>query len=175
MDAAVLLAGLGQLGTNTSIMRFFPHFNDEKNGDHGFFFWTIVVPLIGISIYSIIYLLLKVPICNFFAQNSQLFVDYFYFVIPLAFFMLYTTVFETNSNVLQRIAVPKLIREVGIRLMLLVTYLLYGFKIISLDGMMISFCAIYAITPCSTSFIYLVEKISFKPDFKFITRNQKRV
>jgi len=54
MDAAVLLAGLGQLGTNTSIMRFFPHFNDEKNGDHGFFFWTIVVPLIGISIYSIL-------------------------------------------------------------------------------------------------------------------------
>ncbi|HPH53500.1 MAG: oligosaccharide flippase family protein [Bacteroidales bacterium] len=175
MDAAVLLAGLGQLGTNTSIMRFFPHFNDEKNGDHGFFFWTIVVPLIGISIYSIIYLLLKVPICNFFAQNSQLFVDYFYFVIPLAFFMLYTTVFETNSNVLQRIAVPKLIREVGIRLMLLVTYLLYGFKIISLDGMMISFCAIYAIaTLLNIIYLLSLRKISFKPDFKFITKEIRR-
>ena len=175
MDAAVLLAGLGQLGTNTSIMRFFPHFKDENNGDHGFFFWTIVVPFIGISIYSIIYLLLKVPISNFFAQNSQLFVDYYYLVIPLAFFMLYTTVFETNSNVLHRIAVPKLIREVGIRLMLLATYLLYGFKIISLDGMMISFCAIYAIaTLLNIIYLLSLRKISLKPDLKFITKELSR-
>ena len=175
MDAAVLLAGLGQLGTNTSIMRFFPHFNDEKNGDHGFFFWTILVPFIGILIYSILFVLLKVPICNFFAENSQLFVDYFYFVIPLAFFMLYTTVFETNSNVLQRIAVPKLIREVGIRIMLLATYLLYGFKIISLDGMMVSFCVIYAIaTLLNIIYLLTLRKISFKPDFKFITKEIRR-
>lgn len=175
MDAAILLAGLGQLGTNASIMRFFPHFNDEEHGDHGFFFWTVIIPFFGILIYSIIFLLFKVPISNFFAQNSQLFVDYFYFVIPLAFFMLYTTVFETNSNVLQRIAVPKLIREVGIRIMLLATYLLYGFKIISLDGMMISFCIIYAIaTLLNIIYLLTLRKISFKPDLKFITKEIRR-
>ena len=175
MDAAILLAGLGQLGTNASIMRFFSHFNDEEHGDHGFFFWTVIIPFFGILIYSIIFLLFKVPISNFFAQNSQLFVDYFYFVIPLAFFMLYTTVFETNSNVLQRIAVPKLIREVGIRIMLLATYLLYGFKIISLDGMMISFCAIYAIaTLLNIIYLLTLRKISFKPDLKFITKEIRR-
>ena len=35
IDAATLFVGLAQLGTNNSIIRFYPYFKD-KNGDHGF-------------------------------------------------------------------------------------------------------------------------------------------
>ena len=52
IDAAVLFVGLAQLGTNASIVRFFPYFcadgtknNEVSQLNHGFFFWTIVVPV----------------------------------------------------------------------------------------------------------------------------------
>ena len=67
-----------------------------------------------------------------FADKSDLFVDYIYLVIPMAFFMMYMTVFETNANLLMRIVVPKFVREVGVRLFTLGDYILYIIGVISL-------------------------------------------
>ena len=100
VDASILLSGLAQLGTNTSAMRYYPYFKDEKEKDHGFFGWSVLIPFVGFIIFSILFFVFKHPIENYFSKNSELFVDYIYFVIPMAFFMMYLTVFETNSNLL---------------------------------------------------------------------------
>jgi O-antigen/teichoic acid export membrane protein len=86
--------------------------------------------------------------------------------------MLYQTVFEANANVLMRIVVPKFVREVGVRLGLLVSYLLYGYwQIINLDGLVVAICIIYFIAAL-VDFLYLLTlgKISFKPDFSVFTK-----
>ena len=43
VDASMLFAGLAQLGTNASILRFYPRFKDPAHRDHGFFGWTLVL------------------------------------------------------------------------------------------------------------------------------------
>ena len=145
VDAAILLSGLAQLGTSSSVIRYYPYFKNEKHKDHGFFFWSLVVPFIGFLIFGTLYLILEVPIENIFSEKSPLFVDYYYFVLPLTFFMLYMAVFETNANVLMRIVVPKLVREVVVRVLALVVYLVYAFKLLSLDGFVIAFCSVFAV------------------------------
>ena len=76
IDAAVIFVGLAQLGTSSSIIRFYPHFKDANSeNDHGFFFWTIVTPFIGFLLFSLIYWALHIPIANYFSENSQLFVQ----------------------------------------------------------------------------------------------------
>ena len=85
LDAAVLLAGLSQLGTGSSTMRFFPYFKDEKNKDNGFFFWTLIIPLVGFVIFTLLFFLFKQPVCDFFQEKSPLFVDYYHLVVPIAF------------------------------------------------------------------------------------------
>ena len=125
IDAAVLFVGLAQLGTGSSVIRFFPYFKDEQK-NHGFFFWTIVIPFIGFVIFALIYWACRVPLGAWFGDKSPLFVDYYYFVLPMAFFMLYQTVFETNSNILMHIVVPRAVREVFVRVGLLVSYILYA-------------------------------------------------
>ena len=163
VDASILLSGLAQLGTNTSAMRYYPYFKDEKEKDHGFFGWTVIIPFFGFIIFSVLFFIFKQPIENYFSQNSELFVNYIYFVIPMAFFMLYLLVFETNSNLLMRIVVPKFIREVGIRLMTLVVYLLYAFDVINLDGMVIALCLTYGIaTFFNVIYLFTLKKVSFK-------------
>ena len=172
VDAAVLFSSFAQLGTSSSIIRFFPFFKDEEKKHHGFFFWTLVVPLVGFLVFLIVAKLLQNTIIHTFSKNSELFVTYYKFVFPLALFMLYQTVFEANSNVLMRIVVPKFVREVGIRVCLLIAYLLYGYwKIINLDGLVIAFCITYFIAAV-VDFLYLLSlgRISFKPDFTIFTK-----
>ena len=157
IDAATLFIGLAQLGTSSSIVRFFPYFSSQqsavstqpaagqRSGDpyHGFFFWTIVVPLLGFCIFALVYIACRVPITAYFQEKSPLFVDYYYLVLPLAFFMLYQTVFETSSTVLMRTVFPRsVVREFMVRVMLLGLYLLYAFRILSLDGFVIGLCTV---------------------------------
>lgn len=171
VDAAVLFSSFAQLGTGSSILRFFPYFKDEEGKNHGFFFWTIVVPLVGFFIFFLISWLLRHTLVDMFAEKSPLFVNYARFVIPIGLFMLYQSVFEANSNVLMRIVVPKFVREVGVRLALLVTYILYGFNILSLDGLVIGFCVTYFLAALIDIFyLFTLGKISLKPDFRFLTK-----
>lgn len=171
VDASILLSSLAQVGTNTSAIRYYPYFKDEKERDHGFFGWTLIVPFAGFIIFMIFFFIFKQPIVDYFSKNSVLFVDYIYFVIPMAFFMIYLTVFETNSNLLMHIVVPKFIREVGIRLMTLVVYLLYAFRVISLDGMVICLCLTYVIaTLLNIIYLLSLKRVSFKIQPAFITK-----
>lgn len=175
VDIAVLFSGLAQLGTTASMMRFYPYFKDEEHKDHGVFFWSIVIPIIGFLIFLSVFLLSKEWIISKYIDHSPLLVNYYYFIIPLAFFMLYLSVFEVNSNVLMRITIPKFIREVIIRASLLIGYLLLGFNYISLDGLVIWFCATYGLaTLLNIIYLLSLKRISFKPDWEHLTPQLKK-
>lgn len=169
VDAAMLFAGLAQLGTNASILRFYPRFKDAEKGDHGFFGWTLILPLIGFSILAALFFIFKDGIVAYYSKDAPLLVDYVYLLLPLTFFVLYMTVFETNASVLLHIAVPKFVREVVIRLLNLAAYLLYGYGAISLDAFVVLFCSSYAIATV-VNFLYLMTlgRISFRLDWKFV-------
>ena len=162
-DAAILLSGLAALGTNTSALRYYPYFRDKESRDHGFFGWTLIVPAIGFTIFTILFFAFKDTVIEMFSGKSALFVDYIYLVIPMAFFMMYMTVFETNANILMRIVVPKMVREVGIRVFTLVDYILYITKVIDLDWMVIGLCLAYFMaTLLNIIYLLSLSKISFK-------------
>ena len=172
IDAGVLFASFAQLGTSSSIIRFFPYFKDENEKHHGFFFWTLIVPIVGFLLFFIVAKCLEGTIIQTFSKNSELFVHYYRFVFPLSLFMLYQTVFEANANVLMRIVVPKFVREVGVRVGLLLSYLLYGYwQVIDLDGLVMGVCITYFLAAI-IDFLYLLSlgRISFKPDFKAFTK-----
>ncbi len=174
-DAALLLSGLAALGTNTSAMRYYPYFKDKESRDHGFFGWTLIVPAVGFVIFTILFFCFKGFIISKFSDESPLFVDYMYLVIPMAFFMMYMTVFETNANLLMRIVIPKFVREVGVRLFTLADYILYITGVISLDGMVIGLCLAYiAATFLNIIYLLSLSKISFKIEPGHVTRRLRR-
>ena len=146
VDAATLFIGLAQLGTSSSIIRFYPHFKSsggqefrssggtsepaQSASEHGFFFWTILIPLVGFALFAALYCACYTPLSQWFGEKSPLFVEYYYMVLPMAFFMLYQTVFETNANVRMHIVVPRAVRELITRIGLLAAYLLYSFRVV---------------------------------------------
>ena len=195
VDAATLFVGLAQLGTSASIIRFYPYFKaKESSDDHGFFFWALVVPFIGFVLFALIYWACSVPLGAWFGEKSPLFVEYYYFVLPIAFFMLYQTICETTCNVLMHIVLPRAVRELVVRVGLLALYLLYAFRVLSLDGFVIGLCANYAIAALINLCYFLSLKgndsslslkgnassfslhpVRLRPDFAFLKENSTLV
>ena len=160
-------------------MRYYPFFKDEEHRDHGFFGWTLLVPLVGFTLFLLAFFCFKGAIVNFFtkdaAAGADLFAKYVNFVIPLAFFMLYLSVFETNSNLLLRIVLPKFVREVGLRVGTLAIYLLYYYKVIDFDGVIVSFCVLYGLaTLVNVVYLLSLKRVSFKIEWDHIKPQLKR-
>ena len=181
IDAATLFIGLAQLGTSSSIIRFYPHFRNKEQGaksqdDHGFFFWTLIVPLVGFALFTAIYCACYEPLSHWFGEKSPLFVEYYYMVLPMAFFMLYQTIFETNANVRMHIVVPRAVRELITRIGLLVVYLLYAFEWVNINGFVIALCGVYAVAMlCNMGYLFSLGEISLRPDWEFLRNNRSLV
>lgn len=176
VDAATLFSSLALMGTQSSTLRFYPHFKDDSSNQQGLYFWTLIIPFVGFLLFLVCFFVFKGWIIDTFEDKSPLFVNYVYFTLPMAFFILYMCVFETNATILERVAVPRVIREVFIRAGLLVGYLLYGlWHVIDLDGLVIVFCATYGLGALLNLFYLLFsQKISFKPNFSNITPTLRR-
>lgn len=175
LQCSILFSGLAQLGTSSSAMRYYPFFKDEAHRDHGFFGWTLLVPLIGFAFFLLAFFLFKDSIVSFFSKDSSMFGDYVYFLIPLAFFMLYLSVFETNSNLLLRIVLPKFIREVGLRVGTLLIYLAYFYELISFDGVIVAFCVMYGLaTLINVVYLLSLKRVSFKIEPGYVSKAIKR-
>ena len=177
VDAATLFVGLAQLGTNASIIRFYPYFREKgSDEDHGFFFWALAVPFFGFILFACIYWACRVPVGEWFGDKSPLFVDYYYFVVPLAFFMLYQSICESTCNVLMHIVLPRAVRELIVRIGLLALYLLYAFRYLSLDGFVIGLCVNYAIAALiNLCYFFTLKHISLRPDWTFLRANKQLV
>ena len=182
IDAATLFIGLAQLGTSASILRFYPYFvsfspkdglsAQRSNNEHGFFFWTIVVPMVGFLLVALLFMVCYAPLSEWFGEKSPQFVNYYYLVLPLAFFMLYQTVFETNANVRMRIVFPRAVRELLTRVGLLAVYLLYAFDVVTTDGFVWSLVGVYAVAAlCNTVYLFSLGGVSLKPDFAYLRQN----
>lgn len=177
IDAATLFIGLAQLGTTASIIRFYPYFREkDTDEDHGFFFWALVVPFIGFVLFALIYWACRVPLGAWFGDKSPLFVEYYYFVLPISFFMLYQTICESASTALMHIVVPRSVRELVVRVGMLAIYLLYAFRIVSLDGLVIGICINYSVAALiNCIYFFSLKPIRLKPDWKFLRENKSLI
>lgn len=179
IDAATLFIGLAQLGTSASILRFYPYFkssgssDSSKDTEHGFFFWTMLIPMLGFLLVAVLFLVCYSPLSRWFGEKSPLFVNYYYFVLPLAFCMLYQTVFETNANVRMHIVVPRAVRELLTRVGLLLVYLLYAFDRLTMDGFVWALIGVYALAAlCNAAYLFSLGGISLKPEWAFLRQNK---
>ncbi|KGO01499.1 oligosaccharide flippase family protein [Porphyromonas sp. COT-290 OH3588] len=183
VEVATLLSGFGLLGLTTSISRFFPYFYDEASlgagrGSiihHGFFRHISLVALLGSCITLPLYYLLREPITALFERNSAMFVDYYLWVIPLTLLLTLWTISELYSIQLLKLFVPKTIRELILRLLLLTSYIIYALGWVSFPQFIGLFVLAYGLSML-TSLTYLsrLTRLNFRHDKSFLTPELKR-
>lgn len=170
-EVAALIAGFAQLGTSASAMRFFPYFKNPENNHNGFFFYLMLMPAVGSVIFISLFLLCKNYIVDFFIQRSALIVEYYNWILPLTLFLVFWGVLETFSNILLKIVVPKFIREVALRCMLLALYAVYAFGWMSLDMLVAGYVLCYGLVMVFTLlYVSHITPLSLRHDTSFIDR-----
>jgi len=71
--------------------------------------------------------------------------------------------------------VPKFVREVVVRVLLLASYLLYAFKVLDIDGFVAAFCSIYGVAMLiNIGYLLSLKRISIKPDLKFFSKSLRK-
>ena len=124
---SVLFAQFAGLGFNAVTVKLFPYFRDEKNKHHGFLGLTLLVSIAGFIIAALAFLLMRTYLIEQSEGKSELFNDYFYYVIPLIFFTLLFNVFDTYYRVLYNATKGIFVKEVVQRVGLLVVILIFYF------------------------------------------------
>ncbi len=176
IETATILSGLMSLGIAASGLRFFPFFKTNKNSyNNGFLFYLLLFPAVGTIVFGLLYLCFKTPITHYFEAESPLFNRFFYYVIPLAVYMAFTSAFETYANNLMRIVIPKFIREILLRLMNITVTLLYFWGFFTLPQFIGAMVSIYGIMMVLNGiYIMSMGKFSLKHDFSYIEKPLKK-
>ncbi len=175
VEVAILVSVFAQLGLSSSAIKFFPQFKTADGRNNGFLFYLFIVPLFGLLVFGLLYVFLKPEIYKYYSENSALFVKYFYWVIPLAFFITYITVFETYSSILSRIVVPKIIKEIVIRIFTVVLFVLLFFDLISMNMFVGIFISIYGFAMLlNIIYVFKISTVSLKPKISFISPPLKK-
>lgn len=148
VEVATLFGSYALLATNSSAVRYYPYFRTDDGQDRGFFRLLLTIPFVGLMLFGAVYLLSQEPLVVFFAPKEggeDLFRSHYYMVLPLMLFITYQTVLEVYCSLHQRIVVPKLNREVILRVLLLLAYLIYGLDVVDFKSFVLIFILSYGV------------------------------
>lgn len=143
ISVAVLFSQFALLGSSYTLQRFFPFFNNRQQKHYGFLSLIYLVSIFGFTLFSIIFYVFKPAIIDFYLQRSPLFTPYYYFIYPIAFFLLVFEVVFFYARSLLKTVVPTFIKEVLLRLLQTAVLFIYVLKWVNFDGFLYCFIASY--------------------------------
>jgi O-antigen/teichoic acid export membrane protein len=132
IDSAFLFAFLAQAGIPNAIIKFSPQL--KKLGlIREAYRYALLLPLISFVFFGTLVFLGKDYIEGFFTQNSPLYSKYFLLVIPFGLVCMYMGIIENFAVAYYRITIPKLIREIALRVLLIGSAFIFFYLQLSVD------------------------------------------
>lgn len=132
IDSAFLFAFIAQIGIPNAIIRFSPQLKEKGVLREGYRV-ALLLPLISTVFFGTLVYLGKDYLESFFTEHSPLFSEYFVLIIPFGLVILYMSIIENFATAYHRITVPKLIREVILRIFLITSAVLFFYLQFSID------------------------------------------
>lgn len=172
----LLFAQFSNLGTIYATWKYFPFFRNKEKNNYGFLLLTTLIVIVGVLVFSIIAVLLKAQISDYYSVKSKLFVDYYYWIIPVGIANVFFILFENYLRGLYKNLISVFSYDVLLRGLTLVAILLYGFKWINFQAFIITTCLLYFI-PTLILFIYLlrIKELEFSVSSISVPRRFRKI
>lgn len=146
IDISMLIFAFSTFGVTTYLFKFFPYYRDnveqKKNDLLGI---AVMVSAAGFLLTCIGILFIKPIIVQKFSENSALLVEYIYWCIPMACFVLMFSVLESYAYGFHKGVLTSLLRETILRLYTCVIILLKILGFIDFDTFIILFSFQFAV------------------------------
>ncbi len=144
LSTAALLVPFAQMGMTNIIIRFHPYFQEQEAG-RKFLFTVLFVPLVSFAVLFGLLWLFRGELLELFREKSPLILQYYHWLVPLTFFMMYNAVLAAYDRTLLRIVVPNLLREFFLRLFIMLALLLFYFSLIGFDRLLLLYAGAYGL------------------------------
>lgn len=167
---AAVCSQFAKLGMDNTIIRYFPYFKDENANHRGFLFIALAVPLIGFLLIAVVLLAGQGFIIGYFEERSPLLINHYLLLLPMIFFSLFFNVLTNFIKALYNIVVATFLNEVLVRILVVISLLLYFVGWITFQQFMILFVLNYGVILVILT-IYLIRNhgVTLQPDFDFLT------
>jgi O-antigen/teichoic acid export membrane protein len=145
-DIGITFFSFAMLGVQSYIFKFQPFYNQNltrKENDQAAI--SIIIVTIGFIIVAIASVFFKPLFVQKFTEKSPLLIDYYYWILPFTFGIIYFTVFESFAWFAQKSIFTNFLKETGIRLIQFVIILLFIFRFIDFDTFIKAFSFTYII------------------------------
>lgn len=171
ISAAFISSQFAHLGIRNSIIKFFPFFKNVSGKEHGMLFWVLVIPLIGFLLFGLLFWLFQDLLVAFYIDQSPLFVEYYLWVLPITFFLLYFEVFNSYLRSLRDSTSGSLVNEILQRLFVILFLALYFFGLIDFSAFILLFAVSYVAQPVILIFqIYRMGELRLAPNFTILRK-----
>jgi O-antigen/teichoic acid export membrane protein len=164
ISAATLLIPITTFGVNSTYVKFYPIFMDNKNQKNQFFIYELIVIIIC---YSIVFIFLNIffeSISNLFTDKSALLFQYFDVFLLILFSLSISTLFESYLKARYDTVLNNIINGVSNRLLTAISILLFSSLLINFDQFIYLQALIYSIGVI-VLIIYAYQKEKFKLNF----------
>lgn len=150
-EGGTILCSFALLGLNSSAFRYFPYFRQkkllpqggEKEIDNGFLLYMLLIGLLGLLLVFSIYFLAQDTIDSWLFKQEEDLIIHAPLLVPVTLAMTLWTILEIYLGQWMKVAFPRMIREVVLRLFFLAICLLYGMGMIGFKSFLIGFVSIY--------------------------------
>jgi O-antigen/teichoic acid export membrane protein len=144
IEISQLVFAFSTFGVTSYLFKFFPYYSDnlppKKNDMLGI---ALIVSMIGFFFTAGGLFLIEPIIVKKFSTNSILLVEYFYWIIPMAFFVLLFNILESYAYGFQKGVITSLLKETILRVYTLILILLKIFNYIDFKSFIIFFAFQY--------------------------------
>ena len=96
ISVGLLFGQIASLGAINSTWKFFTFFRNPQRNNYGFLKLTILTVLVGATLTSGLVYVLEPFISDYYNEKSALFVDYYYWIIPIGIANVLFLVFEMH-------------------------------------------------------------------------------
>jgi len=172
---ASILATLANLGMSNVITRFFPYFRNSQNFNNGFFFVTLSIPFLGFIISAFIFLIIKPILVKNAIENIELLKQYFIYIIPFTFTILYFNILDAYYKMLYNVTLGSFLKELAQRVLILIALLLLNYTIINFEEYVYLYLIAFTI-PVMVLVFAIMRKgaFSLRPQLSFIDNELKK-
>lgn len=158
LSVGMLFSQFANFGTFNSVIKFLPYFKNNGIKNSTFFKLNIRIVFFGIFLFSIISILLKGEINHFFGEKSSLFVDNYYWIIPLGIANVFFVLFESFLRGFHKNVIPVLFNDFVLRIMISIILFLMWFKYLNYQQFLTIYCLIHLISPIVLYFSIVRDK-----------------
>ncbi|MBI1184018.1 hypothetical protein GC194_07095, partial [bacterium] len=166
------------VGLTNVVNRFFPTFMNKEKGHGGILNFIFIYWLVGVALASVVLLLFKPMVVDFYSKRSHLLVEFYLYIIPFGAALALYEALSTYCKSLLKTTVPIFIREVAQRIVTLLLLAMVFKKWMNFDDFMTWYLVSYILATIALV-IYLIRlgefQIKWHGGFEWMSRLKEMI